>query len=310
MNISRILNLAVVRRCTASHFAAALALFVSSIATLADDSAYQASVEKWRHDYEASLKADGGWLTVCGLFWLHEGENRLGSDPLGDIVLPPKSVPPDAGVIELHARKVTAHLKPDVAALLDGKPIETVELLPDSQQGRLVLGDLSLTIHRSGDRLAVRLRDKNCKLLREFVGLSWFPIDESYRVTARFTPNDPPKAIETQNLAGDTVKLTSPGFVTFTLGGAEYRLKAVLHDPNKANLFLIFRDLTSRNETYPAARFLDTDAPKDGVVVLDFNEAYNPPCAYNPFTTCPLPPQSNRLPVRIAAGEKKYLGPH
>jgi uncharacterized protein (DUF1684 family) len=291
---------------------AILTLSVALIAPLVSaqtSNSYRASIEKWRQDYEASLRSDSGWLSVCGLFWLHEGENRFGSDPLGDIVLPSGDVPSCVGTFELENAKVTVRLKPGVAATLNGKPAETGEILPDSPKGQLVLGDLTLAVHASGGRLALRLRDKNCRLRRDFIGLNWFPIDESYRVTARFVPYDPPKSVEMQNLAGDTVKLVSPGFVTFSLGGSEYRLEAVLDDPHKANLFLVFRDLTSGAETYPAARFVDTDPPGGGSVVLDFNKAYNPPCAYNPFTTCPLPPTANRLRLRIEAGEKKYVGP-
>ena len=292
---------------------AILTLCVALIAPLVSaqtSDSYRASIEKWRQDYEGSLKADGGWLSVCGLFWLHEGENRFGSDPLGDIVLPGGAVPSDSGTFELANARVTVRLKPGVAAMLDGKPVETAEIIPDSPKGQLVLGDLTFAVHASGGRLAVRLRDKNCRLRRDFTGLNWFPVDDAYRVTARFVPYDPAKSVEMQNLAGDIVKLVSPGFVTFSLGGSEYRLEAVLDDPHKANLFLVFRDLTSGADTYPAARFLDTDPPSGGSVVLDFNKAYNPPCAYNPFTTCPLPPAANRLRVRIEAGEKKYTGPH
>ena len=280
----------------------------------AGDSAYRAGVEKWRQDYEASLKADGGWLSICGLFWLNDGDNRFGSDPLNSIVLPAASAPPDAGTFELRAGKVIVHVKPGVAATLEGKPVETSEMppdsAPDSKKVQLVLGDITLQVHASGGRFAIRVRDKKCRLRREFTGLRWFAVDESYRVTARFTPYDPPKNVELQNLAGDTVKLTSPGYVEFSLHGAAFRLEAFLDDPHKANLFLVFRDLTSSAETYPAARFLDTDAPVDGSVVLDFNKSYNPPCAYNPYTTCPVPPIANRLRTRIEAGEKRYTGPH
>ena len=280
-----------------------------------DDLSYRASIEQWRSDYEASLKADGGWLSICGLVWLHEGENRFGSDPLADVVLPDAGIPPQAGAFDFHTGNVTLHLNPGVVATLDGKSATATsepfpELLPDSPKAQLALGDFTLLVHKSGDRFAIRVKDKNCKLRRDFTGLHWFPINESYRVIARFTPYDPPKNVEMQNLAGDTVKLTSPGYVTFSLNGADFRLEAVLDDPQKANLFLVFRDLTSNTETYPAARFLDTEAPKDGIVVLDFNKAYNPPCAYNPYTTCPVPPESNRLHTRIEAGEKKYNAAH
>jgi uncharacterized protein (DUF1684 family) len=285
-------------------------LFSSSALAQLANPAYRASVEKWREDYEASLKAGGGWLSVCGMFWLQEGENRFGSDPLNDIVLPGASISPQAGAFDFRAGKVTVHLLPGVAATLGGKPVVNAELLPDSPQGQLVVGDLTLLVHASGGRFAIRVKDPNCRVRREFTSLHWFPIDESYRVIARFVPYDPPMKVEMQNLAGDTVGLTSPGYVTFSLRGMEYRLEAVLDDPHKPNLFLVFRDLTSNAETYPAARFLDTDPPKDGAVVLDFNKAYNPPCAYNPYTTCPLPPAANRLRTRIEAGEKKYNASH
>jgi len=286
---------------------------LASFAALADDSAYRSSVEKWRQDYEATLKSDGGWLTICGLFWLHEGENRLGSDPHADVVLPPGSAPLDAGKITLSAGKVTVRLIPGVEAYFAGQRVAAgaaIELVANAPDSQITLGGLTLAVHSSGDRLSIRLRDMNCRLLHEFTSLRWFPWDARYRVTARFTPYNPPKAVEAQNLAGDIVKLTSPGFVTFKLAGAEYRLEAALDDPQKPNLIFVFRDLTSRDETYAAARFLDADPPKGGAVLLDFNKAYNPPCAYNPYTTCPLPPPANRLQVRIPAGEKKYLGPH
>ena len=138
--------------------------------------------------------------------------------------------------------------------------------------------------------------------------MHWFPIDESYRVKARYVPYTPPKQVEIQNVLGDFDKGTILGYAAFSLRGQEYRLEATEDEPGK--LFFVFRDLTSGKETYPAARFLDTDLPQNGSVVLDFNEAYNPPCAYNPYTTCPLPTPQNRLRVEIRAGEKIYAREH
>jgi len=276
--------------------------------------AYRASVEKWRQEYEADLTSDHGWLTISGLFWLHEGENKFGSDPTNDIVLP-ESAPAGAGYFEFHAGKTIAHIKPGVVATMNGKPVDTAELLPDSRLGhtrpsdaRLVLGSLTLWVHASGDRYTIRLRDPNSALRRDFHGLTWFSIDESYRVVARFVAYDQPKQVPIQNLAGDSLELPISGYVIFSLHGQELRLDA---QPDKdGGLTFVIRDLTSGKETYAAARFLDTDAPKDGTVVLDFNEAYNPPCAYNPYTTCPLPPPGNRLRTRIEAGEKMYRRDH
>ncbi|MGA3293885.1 MAG: DUF1684 domain-containing protein [Candidatus Acidiferrales bacterium] len=274
----------------------------SSLALRADDASYRASVEKWRHDYEAYLKSDTGWLTVSGLFWLHEGENRFGSDPLSDIVLP-VPVPADAGSFEFHNGRTIVHVKRGVAATIHGVRVETAEMHPDSSADQLVLGDLTLYVHASGDRYAIRLKDKNGRLRKEFTGLHWFPINESYRVDARFVPYDKPRTIMIQNMMGDVGPETIPGYVEFSLNGQDLRLDA---EKDGSSLSFVFRDLTSGRETYGAARFLDADLGKDGRVVLDFNEAYNPPCAYNPYTTCPLPEPENRLRVGIEAGEKTY----
>ncbi len=160
-------------------------------------------------------------------------------------------------------------------------------------------------MHASGDRYAVRLKDKNSALRRNFAGLRWYPVDESYRVTGRFVPYDKPKTVEVQNIMGDTGQMTVPGYVAFTLHGQEVRLEP---EADGTDLSFVFRDLTSGKETYGAARFLDTTLLPNSQVILDFNEAYNPPCAYNPYTTCPLPLPQNRLRVRIEAGEKKYRG--
>ncbi len=272
---------------------------------LAADDTYRASVEKWRRAYEASLKSDDGWLTVAGLFWLHEGENRFGSDPLNDIVLHEAGVPAEVGSFDMHGGKILVRINPGVQIRLKGNTVESAAILPDSDD-RLVLGNLSLLVHRSGERFAVRLKDKNSKLRRTFAGVRWFPIDEAYRVTAKFVAYDKPREAEIQNDAGDMLKIPAPGYAVFTLAGKEFRLEAL--DEGDGKLSFIFRDLTSGKETYAASRFLDAPLPKDGQVVLDFNEAYNPPCAYNPYTTCPLPTPENRLRVRIAAGEMMYKG--
>jgi uncharacterized protein (DUF1684 family) len=280
-----------------------LAVLASAYVAGADTSAYQQSVEKWRQSYEAGLKSDRGWLTVSGLFWLHEGENRFGSDPLNDIVLPASSVPAAAGHFDFHAGKTVVHVNPGVPLMLQGKAADGAELQPDSGDV-LAIGDLTLFVHGSGDRLGIRVKDKNSKIRKEFTGLQWYPIDEAYRVTARYVPYDSPKPAEVPNILGDTEKVSFAGYVTFSLRGQDYRLDAEAGQTGR--LFIVFRDLTSGKETYPAARFLDAEAPKDGRVVLDFNQARNPPCAYNPYTTCPLPAPGNRLRVEIPVGEKIY----
>jgi uncharacterized protein len=276
-----------------------------AVGAAAGAASYRQSVERWRQQYEASLRSDDGWLTVSGLFWLHEGRNEFGSDPLNDIVLPAPAAPAAAGYFEFHDGKTLVHVSPGVDITMGGKPVSLAELRPDSPADRLRLGGLTLYLHASGARYAIRLKDTNSKLRQDFTGLSWFPVDESYRVTARYVPYDTPKQVEVENVMGDFVKDFVAGYVVFSLHGAEYRLDAEQDEQDKT-LSFVFRDLTSGKETYGASRFLDVDAPKNGTVVLDFNEAYNPPCAYNRYTTCPLPLPQNRLRVEIRAGEKIY----
>jgi hypothetical protein len=267
-------------------------------------SRYQQSVEKWRQSYEATLKADDGWLTVSALLWLHEGENTFGSDSSNAIVLPYSYVPAKAGYFDFHAGKTVIHVNPGVPITLAGKPVESMELRPDSKVDRLAIGDLVFFVHASGKRYAIRVKDKNSELRKNFKGLHWFPVNEAYRFNARFVAYPKPREVEIQNLLGDRGPAYFSGYVAFMLGGKEYRLDA--EDNGSGGLFIVFRDLTSRKETYQAARFLDADPPKDGTVEIDFNKAYNPPCAYNPYATCPLPSAGNRLPVLIPAGEKRY----
>ena len=283
-------------------FGAMCAAFLAAADAPIADPAYRASVEKWRQAYEADLKSDHGWLTVSGLFWLHEGENTFGSGPLNDIVLPAPA-PASAGSFQFHAGHTVVDVKAGVPALLGGKRVDSAEMHPDSNADQLVLGDLTLYIHSSGERFTVRLRDKNSKLRKDFTGTRWFPVDDTYHVIAKYVPYDKPKQIEIQNVMGDTLQESILGYVTFKLDGKDLRLDAEV-DGTAASF--VFRDLTSGHETYAASRFLDARIEPDGRVVLDFNQAYNPPCAYNPFTTCPLPPPQNRLDVRIPAGEKIY----
>ena len=290
------------------HTFAIVLTVLGGASLLLADSSYRLSVEKWRQEYQKTLTSDTGWLTVSGLFWLKEGENRFGSGSANDIVLPSSS-PASVGVLTFHDGKSTVHVNPGVAVTLNGKPVQTVELRPDMAEDRLILGDLALYVHASGNRLALRVRDKNSPLRRNFTGLSWFPIDEAYAVTGTYVPYESLKELDSENILGDAIKLKISGYVEFSMKGQGYRLEAGEQNSGK-NLFIVFRDLTSGKETYPASRFLDVELPTGaahaGPVQVDFNKAYNPPCAYNPYTTCPLPLPGNRLKIEIPAGEKLY----
>ena len=237
---------------------------------------YQAELLKFRQDREAALKADTGWLTIAGLWFLTQPETTFGSDPLNDIVLP-SAAPGRAGAFVMRDGKVSVKAAPGVTFQLDGKTITDAELRPDGQgpPDRIGLGDMQLWVHNSGDRLSIRLRDKNSTLRNEFVGLSWFPVNAAYRVEATYTPYAKPKLVEVPNILGDIDKMPIPGIVTMTINGQEHKLEPVA-DPDDTQFWFIFRDLTSRNETYPAARFLYAPAPVDGKMILDFNKAVNP----------------------------------
>ena len=281
----------------------AVLTLLACVSMATDVSSYKKSVEKWRQDYETKLKGDDDWLTVAGLFWLHEGENSFGSAP-GNAVVLPAPVPAQAGHFDLQAGKITVHVNPGVPITMGGKAITTAELRPDSTEDRLVSGDLSFYVHASGKRFAIRLKDKNNLLRKEFKGLHWYPVNEMYRFNADYVAYPAARPAEIGIIHGGTTQTSFIGYATFLLGGKEYKLDVGEDSPG--HLFIVFRDLTSKTETYQAARFLDADPPRDGKVELDFNKAYNPPCAYNPYTTCPLPSPGNRLQVGLPAGEKRY----
>jgi uncharacterized protein (DUF1684 family) len=284
----------------------------NSTARPADQAAYRAEVEAWRKEREASIASKCGWLSVAGLFFLKEARNTFGRDAGTQVVLP-ASAPPRAGWFDLRQGRVLAQVNQGVAATFNQQKVQTgteIELKDTDDLGRsdsLVLGPLTLFVHMSGDKLAIRMLDAESDLLRNFTGLNWFPIDPAYRVAAQFVPFDAPQSVEVPNILGDVERYTSPGVLTFKLGGEEYRLQPFQVGRQENRRFLIvFKDLTSGKETYGAARFVNAALPKEGITTIDFNRTFNPPCAYNPFTTCPLPLPSNRLGVRIPAGEMNY----
>ena len=281
---------------------AAVAAF--GVGTEAND--YADEIEDWRADREARLTADDGWLTVSALFFLPEGESRFGSSPRNDLVLP-DPFPAEAGVIERRGRTVSVRAASGQRLTVDGEPVAAAQLYPSEGRVTLTEGPVSLWVHASGERLAIRVRDTEAALRRNFTGLEWYPVDEDYRVRGKFTPHAEPLTVKTMNILGDVETYQSTGHVTLTVAGREVRMLPVNSD---GRLWFIMRDATSGDETYPAARFLYADAPDaDGWTTVDFNKAYNPPCAFNPHTTCPLPPPDNRLDVRIEAGEMAYRGP-
>jgi uncharacterized protein (DUF1684 family) len=283
-----------------------LAALVLAGTVAAPDPAYRTETEKWRADRATRLASNYGWLSVAGLFWLEPGTQTFGSDPSSAIVLP--TGPAHAGAFERRGDAVTLHLEPGVAMTQDGKPITSgTALAPDAEA--LALGRLRLQLIQRGDRVGVRLRDPESAIRRGFTGLRWFPIDAAYRIDARWVPYDTPRKIPFTNVLGQTSDDVSPGYAELTIGGRTVRLVPIYEDGDESALFFVFKDKTAPRSTYGGGRFLYADRPKDGRLLLDFNKAYNPPCAFNPYTTCPLPPKENQLDLEIRAGEMKYEGP-
>ncbi len=268
-------------------------------------------LEHWRENRHARLKSENGWLTLVGLSWLAEGENAFGSDPSNPVPLPEKKAPAKAGVLILDHGVVKVKLVAGSGVNLNGKPVEAAEAQAlksdaDGKPDLLSLGDLSFYVIKRGDRFGIRVKDSQNPVRIGFKGIQSFPADSTYQVVAEFVPYAVPKDIQIPTVLGTSETMQAPGYVKFKLRGKELTLEPVIEDPAEPQLFFIFRDKTSGKGTYPAGRFLYAAMPKDGQVTLDFNRSYNPPCAFTPFATCPLPPPQNRLPIAVKAGEKNY----
>jgi uncharacterized protein (DUF1684 family) len=270
-----------------------------------DPAASNAAAREWRVKHEADYRRD--WVSVAGLHPLQPGRNRAGSAAGNDIVLP-ASAPATLGIFELTGERVRFEPASSVGVLLNGEPVTAArDLRDDSQRAadELVAGDVRLIVHVSGGKRSIRVRDPGGPLAKAFAGFAWFPIDSQYRVAGRFVGDPEPRRLKVVNTYGDVDEYTTEGVVEFQLLGETLRLRPFTTRPGR--LYFVFRDASSGQETYDTARFLYADLQPDGTVVLDFNIAYNPPCAFNPYTTCPIPLRENRLPVKVLAGEKAYV---
>jgi uncharacterized protein len=268
-----------------------------------DGDSYRRNIEQWRADHQRQLAKDYGWLTVVGLDWLKEGDNRVGADPSSEVPLPAGSAPERVAVIRYHAGQAILHPSAGVALTLNGRPAHETALREDDDV--LAINHLRFYLIRRGDRAGIRLKDNDSAGRKHFQGLSWYAVDPTWRFEAKFTAWPSPHSLTFHNTIGQEEHEPSPGYVAFDRDGREYRLEAMLDD---GKLFFVLRDQTSGKTTYGASRFLYAEQPKNGIVDLDFNKAENPPCAFTAYATCPLPPPQNRLALAIAAGEKKYAG--
>lgn len=288
-------------------FGILLAIVLGFLAAAQAQSDYVKAIEKWRSDEESDLKKETGWLTVAGLFWLKEGINTVGAGPTFDVRLTDNFKGGKFGEIDLKNGVANLKVEDGVESQGDGKDISTTLQLVSDEKGKptqIRTGSQTLFLIKREERFGIRLKDSKSKARLEFKGQHWFPIDESYKVTARLDAFPEPKEVMIPNVLGGSFKMKSPGILKFAFKGKEYSLQPV--DEGDGALFIIFRDGSNLNETYLAGRFLYADKPVNGEAVLDFNKAQNPPCAFTPFATCPLPPSQNTLDVEIKAGEKRY----
>lgn len=280
----------------------------------APSSAYQQSIEQWRAKRVSKLTAPDGWLSLVGLDWLAPGANRIGTAADNDIVL--TAGPPQLGTVMLGKDgSLALALAPGSDATVDGKRVAHAALVDDMH----VTGEQTPTTVRFGHadfyvidrdgRKALRVKDRNAAMRKDFLGIDHFPIDPSWHIVADWVPFNPPHKLEIGSVIGTIDQVDVPGKAVFHRDGHTFELFPYQEEPG-GELFFVIADRTSGKQTYGAARFLYASLPKDGKVILDFNEAYNPPCAFTPFATCPLAPQENRLDLAVTAGEKKYAGGH
>jgi len=265
------------------------------------DAAYLQSLEKWKAEQTDDLKAN--WLSLAGLFWLKPGANSFGSDA-GNAIVFPKG-PAHAGEFDLAGQEVTLRLNPGAQATIAGEAVTTAKMAPDTSAHvtRVEMGTLRFHVIIRGQHVGIRLRDTDSAAARSFKGMTFYPIDLNYRVTATWVPSTGDRKVEIPNALGEVTSEISPGMVSFKLNGVDLTLTALGGDA-KNGLFFVFTDPTAKTETYPGGRFLETEAVTGGQVVLDFNRAHNPPCAVTRYATCPLAPKENRLTEAVPAGEK------
>jgi uncharacterized protein len=303
---------------TALYLSTVIAILACLPLRLVAQGAYsQTDEQAWRTQHAADLQRPDGWLSLIALEWLQPGETSIGSAPENRIHLP-NTVPAHVAILKLENDAVT--LAPPNEGFpsglqIDGTTAKQQSLRADQDKDKfnshVTIGTLNFYVIKRADKFALRIKDSESPSLLEFHGLKWFEPNPAYRVTAKWTPYVPPKSVSLLTLVGTEYSEPVPGFAEFTLQGKTFRLEPVLEDPNNPKLFFIVKDTTSAETTYPACRFLYTTFPSHGVdqpgeLQLDFNHLENPPCAYTPYATCPLPPAGNRLAIALPVGEQRY----
>ena len=269
---------------------------------------YEKEIDSWHEKREANLKKENGWLTVSGLFWLEEGENTIGSNKENKIVFPAGKADANIGKITLLNDEVSMTINAGVMVKRNDTLFSNgIVFNKNTAEQSIVLAHQNLRwfIIKRGSRYGVRLRDLESDARKNFTHIDRFPVDEKWKITAIYEAPKTKKTIPIHDVIGNTTETEFGGTLKFEVNGQTYTLDATLEGED--DLFIVFADYTNGNKTYGAGRFLYAKKPKEGnKVVLDFNKSYNPPCAFTDFATCPLPPDQNKLPIEVTAGELKY----
>ena len=263
---------------------------------------YRQTIQEGRAERNEGIRRENGWLALAGLFWLKLGKNRIGSDPACEIQLPAR-VPADVGYFEFNGKSVTVHAASGQKLSINGKQMEFSIMQPDiaDDPSYITLYDIRLVVIQRGVRMGIRMWDNQSDKRASFPARTWYDIEESFRVPGTYTPYDRPKTVFFPDLTGEKTESTVDGYLTFNFNGKTYTLDATLD--SEAELFVRFKDPTSETETYPTGRYMIVNFDKDGKADVDFNYAYNPPCAFTDFATCVFAPEQNHLDFPVIVGE-------
>ncbi len=269
---------------------------------------YEADLLKWREENEARLKSPTGWLALTGHYWLEEGENSFGPSKEDSIQIPAEVAVQGrftvhGGIVSIEALQGKLMIDGELETRKTLK-IDPIKIEADGEN-RIAIGDrIAMQLVRRNGRLAVRVRDSESRVLKDFAGKRWYPADPKFVVEAVYTRHQESQLIEIENIRGDRLPSEFSGKLRFEWMGKTYELDA--QEEGERELFVVFSDRTAGKSTYKACRFLTLAVEEAGRVQLDFNKAYNPPCAFSPHTLCPLPTPSNALDFEVTAGELAY----
>jgi uncharacterized protein len=263
---------------------------------------YENNVLKWRQEVDNNLRRENGWLALAGLFWLRQGTNVIGADRESDILLPARA-PARLGTFEFDGNNVTLTVEAKLPLEVNG--VLTTSALLDADQedvpSFITFSDMRMVVVRRSKGVGIRVWDNAREARRSFPPRQWYPVREEFRIPAAYTRYETPKIVKMPDILGAVLDEPMQGYVSFEWNGKQHEL--MVEELPDRRLFIQFMDLTNHQQTYPSGRYHYTDAHENGNVLIDFNKAYSPPCAFTEFATCTFPPQENHLDVAIEAGE-------